>query len=111
MQVHLAWLWCTFLTIENLWWWQRSAENETTFNIEYRWVSQLTFQTSTIPHLVGDTFDVIVDVCGSNANETYDCLCELAWKFDQGIFKYATYLHEVTAVYRELGLECCDRWP
>lgn len=98
-EFHLAWLWCQFLDSENLWWWQRSADLGTTFNQEYSYVSGVRLPRATVTKLLGDTFDVVASLYGSEALPTYDMCCDLAWQFDHGKLRYREYLRSIASVY------------
>jgi hypothetical protein len=104
-EINLACMWCDFLEVEKLWWWQRSDHYGVRFNIEYPWISQ--------PHMTGyvtslASFDAFENICAIStgnrplATRTYDQLCELAWKFDQRLLNYRSYLELATNVIGDI---------
>lgn len=95
-EVHLAWLWCGFLDVENLWWWQRSEYSGESFNIEYPWVSKLKYGPTATTRILADSYLFIRGIFkndGCDFLKLYDSLCELAWIFDHKKIKYRDYLN------------------
>lgn len=91
-EFHLAWLWCNFLSREELWWWQRSEARGTVFNLEYPWVSKLIVPQERIVFFLNDSCRAAC-LDGLDASmKSYDALCESAWQFDHGKIDYRQYL-------------------
>jgi hypothetical protein len=91
----LAWLWCRFLTIEDLWYWQQNARTQRRFNQEAAWVQRVRLGVADVAALCDDTAGGVARVAGA---DIYDDCCLAAWMFDAGRLRYREYLDLVTAL-------------
>jgi hypothetical protein len=89
-EVALAHLWCSFLDERDLWCWQRVSPTGPSFNIELPWVRQMPLATADAGALFRDTHRGVHALFASAS--AYDVLCEGAWQFDHGAWRYSRYL-------------------
>ena len=89
-EVALAHLWCSFLDARDLWCWQRVSPTGPSFNVELPWLRRMQLGTADAGALFRDTRSGVEALFASTS--AYDVLCEGAWQFDRGIWRYSRYL-------------------